>query len=139
MGLLGRGHRPPLAPAAPPPRRPSGRRRPHHGPLCLSTRQPVPARRTSSEHICPHPGRARLSATTAPAFSSSSRPASIPTSSATHLGERKVPPQFIMAKARHTNPGSAMRYTRPGCEAVAEITGILAPIPPDPLTTAHLC
>jgi hypothetical protein len=38
-----------------------------------------------------------------------------------------VPLQLIMAKTRHRNPRTAMRYTRPGGEAVAEITGILAP------------
>ncbi|WP_240808539.1 tyrosine-type recombinase/integrase, partial [Actinomadura geliboluensis] len=48
-------------------------------------------------------------------------------SAATHLGEQKVPLQLIMAKTRHKNPRNAMRYTRPGGEAVAEITGILAP------------
>ncbi|MGI5170095.1 tyrosine-type recombinase/integrase [Spirillospora sp. CA-253888] len=48
-------------------------------------------------------------------------------SAATHLGEQKVPLQLIMTKTRHKNPRTAMRYTRPGSEAVAEITGILAP------------
>jgi len=48
-------------------------------------------------------------------------------SAATHLGEQKVPLQLIMAKTRHRNPRTAMRYTRPGSEAVAEIAGILAP------------
>ncbi|MCW2943802.1 MAG: hypothetical protein JWR24_519 [Actinoallomurus sp.] len=38
-----------------------------------------------------------------------------------------MPLQLIMAKTRHKNPRTAMRYTRPGGEAVAEITGILAP------------
>lgn len=38
-----------------------------------------------------------------------------------------MPLQLITAKTRHKNPRSAMRYTRPGDEAVAEITGILAP------------
>ncbi len=50
-------------------------------------------------------------------------------SAATHLGEQKIPLQLIMAKTRHRNP----RYTRPGGEAVAEITGI--PAPPTPLTS----
>lgn len=54
-------------------------------------------------------------------------------SAATHLGEQKVPLQLIMAKTRHKNPRTAMRYNRPGGEAVAEITGILAPTPPHPL------
>ncbi|MFG2019213.1 hypothetical protein [Actinomadura geliboluensis] len=37
-----------------------------------------------------------------------------------------MPLQLITAKTRRKNPRSAMRYTRPGDEAVAEITGILA-------------
>ncbi|GAA3466239.1 hypothetical protein GCM10018965_007910 [Nonomuraea roseola] len=41
--------------------------------------------------------------------------------------EAKVPLQLIMAKTRHKNPRTTMRYTRPGAEAVAEITAILAP------------
>ena len=32
-----------------------------------------------------------------------------------------------MAKTRHTNFRTAMRYIKPGGEAVAEITGILGP------------
>ena len=32
-----------------------------------------------------------------------------------------------MAKTRHKNPRTAMRYIKPGAEAVAEITGILGP------------
>ncbi|MGI5171537.1 tyrosine-type recombinase/integrase [Spirillospora sp. CA-253888] len=48
-------------------------------------------------------------------------------SAATHLGERQVPLQLIMAKTRHKNPRTAMRYTRPGSQAVADITGLLGP------------
>ncbi len=50
-------------------------------------------------------------------------------SAATHFGEARVPLQLLMAETRHNNPRTAMRYTRPGGEAVAEITGILAPPP----------
>ena len=32
-----------------------------------------------------------------------------------------------MAKTRHKNPRTAMRYIKPGAEAVAKITGILGP------------
>jgi integrase len=46
-------------------------------------------------------------------------------SAATHLGGAGVPLQLIMAKTRHRNPRTAMRYTRPGPEAVAEITATL--------------
>jgi integrase len=37
------------------------------------------------------------------------------------------PLQLIMAKTRHRNPRTAMRYVRPGAKAVAEITGLLEP------------
>ena len=38
-----------------------------------------------------------------------------------------IPLQLIMAKTRHRNPRTAMRYVRPGAEAVAEITALLEP------------
>jgi hypothetical protein len=41
--------------------------------------------------------------------------------------DAKVPLQLIMAKTRHKNLRTAMRYIKPGGEAVAEITGILGP------------
>ena len=48
-------------------------------------------------------------------------------SAATHLGEQGIPLQLIMAKTRHRNLRTAMRYVRPGAEAVAEITALLEP------------
>jgi integrase len=100
------------------------------GPLFLSDRRPVPARRPGPEHICPHTGRARLGYDRARVLLehyTGLDPHQLRHSAATHLGEQKVPLQLIMAKTRHKNPRTAMRYTRPGGEAVAEITGILAP------------
>jgi hypothetical protein len=41
--------------------------------------------------------------------------------------EQGIPLQLIMAKTRHRNPRTAMRYVRPGAEAVAEITTLLEP------------
>jgi hypothetical protein len=41
--------------------------------------------------------------------------------------DAKVPLQLITAKTRHKNFRTAMRYIKPGGEAVAEITGILGP------------
>jgi hypothetical protein len=41
--------------------------------------------------------------------------------------DAKVPLQLITAKTRHKNLRTAMRYIKPGGEAVAEITGILGP------------
>jgi hypothetical protein len=48
-------------------------------------------------------------------------------SAATHLGDQGVPLQLIMAKTRHRNPRTVMRYVKPGAEAVAEITQLLEP------------
>ncbi|MEV0757950.1 hypothetical protein [Streptosporangium sp. NPDC050280] len=43
------------------------------------------------------------------------------------LGDAEVPLQLIMARTRHKNPRTAMRYTRPGSEAIAAVTEHLAP------------
>jgi integrase len=40
----------------------------------------------------------------------------------THLGEKNVPLQTIMAKTRHRNPRTAMRYIRPSAETVTHST-----------------
>ena len=48
-------------------------------------------------------------------------------SAATHLGEQGIPLQLIMAKTQHRNPRTAMRYVRPGAEAVAEVTALPEP------------
>jgi hypothetical protein len=50
------------------------------------------------------------------------------------LSDAEVPLQLIMAKTRHKNPRTVMRYVKPGGEAVAEITALLGP-PPNPLKT----
>ena len=36
-------------------------------------------------------------------------------------------PQPIMGKTRHKNPRTAMCYVKPGAEAIAKITEVLAP------------
>jgi hypothetical protein len=60
--------------------------------------------------------------TTTPAWiSTSSGTAPLPTSC-----DAKVPLQLIMAKTRHKNLRTAMRYVKPGGE-VAKGTGILGP------------
>ncbi|GAA5765818.1 tyrosine-type recombinase/integrase [Streptosporangium roseum] len=48
-------------------------------------------------------------------------------SAATHLGEAEIPLQLIMGKTRHKNPRTAMRYVKPGAEAIAKVTEVLAP------------
>ncbi len=105
------------------------------GPLFLAARRPVPARRPGQRDICPHTGRARLGydrarvllgAYTSPG---DGRPGwdlhQLRHSAATHLGDKKVPLQLIMAKTRHKSPRTAMRYVKPGAEAVAEVTELL--------------
>ena len=126
MGVLGHRHRPPAAPAAPP----AGRHRPHHGPLFLSERRPVPARRPAAGDICPHTGRARLGYDRARVLLDTYAGLDLHQlrhSAATHLGEAEVPLQLIMGKTRHKNPRTAMRYVKPGAEAIAKVTEVLAP------------
>ncbi|WP_236051970.1 tyrosine-type recombinase/integrase [Nonomuraea cypriaca] len=48
-------------------------------------------------------------------------------SAATHLGDAEIPLQLIMGKTRHKNPRTAMRYVKPGAEAIAKVTEVLAP------------
>jgi integrase len=100
------------------------------GPLFLSIRKPVPARRPAARDICPHTDRARLGYDRARVLLwqyAKLELHQLRHSAATHLGDAKVPLQLIMAKTRHKNPRSAMRYVKPGGEAVAEVTGILGP------------
>jgi len=47
-----------------------------------------------------------------------------------HLGEANAGLQLIMAKGRWRNPRTAMRYVKPGGEAVAEVTELLNIAPP---------
>lgn len=46
------------------------------------------------------------------------------------LGEKGTPLQLIMAKTRHRNPRTAMRYVKPDGQAVAEVTDLLDIAPP---------
>jgi len=100
------------------------------GPLFLSSRKPVPARRPSTSDICPHSGRARLGYDRARILLQAStgwQLHQLRHSAATHLGEKSVPLQLIMAKTRHKSPRTAMRYVNPGPAAVAEVTELLDP------------
>ncbi len=105
------------------------------GPLFVSHRRPGPARRPPAKDLCLHTGRARLGYDrtrvlldryTSPG---DGRPGwdlhQLRHSAATHLGDQKVPLQLIMAKTRHRNPRTAMRYVKPGAEAVSEVTELL--------------
>ena len=105
------------------------------GPVFLSQRRPGPARRPATKDLCPETGRARLGYDRARVlldrYTSSGPEApgwdlhQLRHSAATHLGEANVGLQLIMAKTRHRNPRTAMRYVRPGGVAVAEVTELL--------------
>jgi hypothetical protein len=121
MDLLRLRHR---APAAPPHPRPPGR-------AGVPVRAPPgPARRPAARDLCPATGRVRLGYDRARIlFTRHTRWQlhQLRHSAAPHLGEQGIPLQLIMAKTRHRNPRTAMRYVRPGAEAVAEITALLEP------------
>jgi hypothetical protein len=107
-----------------------------------SCRTAGPARRAGlrSPTSAPHTGRARLGYDRARILLDRStspgggRPGwdlhQLHHSAATHLGEAGVALQLIMAKTRHRNPRTAMRYVKPGAEAVAEVTELLDITPP---------
>ncbi len=100
------------------------------GPVFLSERRPGPARRPAAKDLCPATGRARLGYDRARILFTRHTGWELHQlrhSAATHLGEQGIPLQLIMAKTRHRNPRTAMRYVRPGAEAVAEITPLLEP------------
>ncbi|MFC7585687.1 tyrosine-type recombinase/integrase [Nonomuraea antimicrobica] len=93
-----------------------------HGPLFLSERRPVPARRSAAADICPHTCRARLGYDRARVLLDKYAGLDLHQlrhSAATHLGEAEIPLQLIMGKTRHKNPRTAMRYVKPGAEAIA--------------------
>ena len=101
------------------------------GPLFLSARRPVPARRPAPRDICPNTGRGRLGYDRArillKKYTGGLDLHQLRHSAATHLGDQKVPLQLIMAKTRHKSPRTVMRYVKPGDEAVAEVTSLLGP------------
>ena len=87
--------------------------------------KPTPARQPPARDICPHTGRPRLGYDRARVLLhryTGWRPHQLRHSAATHLGEKKVPLQLIMAKTRPRSPRTAMRYVHPGAAAVAEVT-----------------
>jgi integrase len=121
MDLLGLRHR---APAVPPHPRPPGRA---GVPVRAPPRPRLPP---AAKDLCPATGRARLGYDRARILFTRHTGWELHQlrhSAATHLGEQGIPLQLIMAKTRHRNPRTAMRYVRPGAEAVAEITALLEP------------
>lgn len=98
------------------------------GPVFVSDRRPGPARRPAAKDVCPSTGRARLGYDRARILFGQHTGWDLHQlrhSAATHLGEKGVALQLIMAKTRHRNPRTVMRYVRPGGEAVAEVTALL--------------
>ena len=77
------------------------------GPLFLSERRPVPARRPAATDICPHTGRARLGYDRARVLLEKHTRLDLHQlrhSVTTHLGEAEVPLQLIMGDLRRRNP-----------------------------------
>ena len=99
----------------------AGRRR---GPVFLTHRQPniIPARGDE----CPHTGRGRLSYERASTlFKEASRGWTLHQlrhSSLTHLGEKGASTIPLQAKSRHQDPRTLAIYTKPGNEAIAQLT-----------------
>lgn len=109
------------------------------GPVFLSHRRPAPARRPPAADLCPQTGRARLGYDRARILldrytsPGSGKPGwdlhQLRHSAATHLGEANTSLQLIMAKTRHRDARTAMRYVKPGGVAVAEVTELLDTAP----------
>ncbi len=99
----------------------AGRRR---GPVFLTHRQPnvIPARGDE----CPHTGRGRLSyERSSTLFKQSSGGWTLHQlrhSSLTHLGEQGASTTLLQAKSRHQDPRTLAIYTKPGNEAIAQLT-----------------
>jgi integrase len=90
------------------------------GPLFLSERRPVPARRPATTDICPHTGRARLGYDRARILLDTYAGLDLHQlrhSAATHLGEAEVPLQLIMGKT----PRTAMRYVKPAAVPIDQL------------------
>ena len=99
----------------------AGRRR---GPVFLTHRRPnvIPARGDE----CPHTRRGRLSYERASTIYKQTTGGwtlhQLRHSSLTHLGEAGASTVLLQAKSRHQDPRTLAIYTRPGNEAIAELT-----------------
>ncbi len=94
------------------------------GPVFLTHRRPnvIPARGDE----CPHTGRGRLPYERASTIFKQATGGwtlhQLRHSSLTHLGETGVSTVLLQAKSRHQDPRTLAIYTKPGNEAVAELT-----------------
>ena len=99
----------------------AGRRR---GPVFLTHRRPnvIPARGDE----CPHTGRGRLSYERASSLFKQATGGwtlhQLRHSSLTHLGETGASTILLQAKSRHQDPRTLAIYTKPGNEAIAQLT-----------------
>ena len=99
----------------------AGRRR---GPVFLTHRRPnvIPARGDE----CPHTGRGRLSYERASTIFKEASGGwtlhQLRHSSLTHLGESGASTILLQAKSRHQDPRTLAIYTKPGNEAIAQLT-----------------
>ena len=99
----------------------AGRRR---GPVFLTHRRPnvIPARGDE----CPHTGRGRLSYERASTLFKQTTSGwtlhQLRHSSLTHLGEKGASTTLLQAKSRHQDPRTLAIYTKPGNQAIAELT-----------------
>ena len=99
----------------------AGRRR---GPVFLTHRRPnvIPARGDE----CPHTRRGRLSYERASTIFKQARGGwtlhQLRHSSLTHLGEKGASTTLLQAKSRHQDPRTLAIYTKPGNEAIAQLT-----------------
>ena len=99
----------------------AGRRR---GPVFLTHRQPnvIPARGDE----CPHTGRGRLSYERSSTIFKQTTGGwtlhQLRHSSLTHLGEAGASTILLQAKSRHQDPRTLAIYTKPGTEAIAQLT-----------------
>ena len=96
------------------------------GPVFLTHRRPnlIPARGDE----CPHTGRGRLSYERASTIFKQATGGwtlhQLRHSSLTHLGETGASTILLQAKSRHQDPRTLARYTKPGIEAIAELTSL---------------
>jgi integrase len=96
------------------------------GPLFLTDRRPVPARRPANADICPTTGRARLSYSRAERLFKTATGGwtlhQLRHTALTQLAEHGVSLPLLQAKSGHQSLRSLQRYARPGPEAVAKLT-----------------
>ncbi|MBE9376176.1 site-specific integrase [Saccharopolyspora sp. HNM0983] len=107
------------------------------GPVFLTHRRPGPGKVLGSRDMCPDTELARLSYGQARALLDAHTAPQGPGtgwdlhelrhSALTHLGEAGASLLLLMAKSRHKKPENLRRYFKPSDQALAEVTGLLAP------------